>query len=197
MWSSRLASPHVINIATLVPACIRIENVQVVELRSFSESRQNNLFQPQSQPHNILGLGYCNVASANLLAEEAGMIAHQTCTAIRSGLFSSSQSSSWSQLGNFSLGLEDNLGYEESGTYGLDTISLGFSNATGGPTLTSQVVEGIATEDYHVGIFGLGVQGTNLTTFNATKPSYLTTLKSQGLIPSLSWAYTAGAKYRE
>lgn len=32
---------------------------------------------------------------------------------------------------------------------------------------------------------------------NFSSPSYFTTLKDQGTIPSLSWSYTAGAKYRE
>lgn len=131
------------------------------------------------------------------MADEAGKIADQTCTASRGGLFNSSQSNSWVLRGDYPLGLERNLGYDDSGTFGLDTISLGFSNDNGGPTLKSQVVTGIATEHYYVGRFGLSIQGTHFPTFNAAKPSYLTTLKSKGLIPSLSWAYTAGAKYRE
>jgi len=131
------------------------------------------------------------------LAGKADTIVDPICIASRGGLFNSSQSTSWHVLGNYSLGLESNLGYNESGTYGRDKISLGLSNATGGPTLGSQLVVGIATEDYHVGVFGLGVQGTNISSYNATNSTYLMTLKGNGLIPSLSWGYTAGAKYRK
>ena len=116
-----------------------------------------------------------------------------------------SRSSTWSQLGNYSLGIELNLAYNDVGTYGTDTVALGFSNATGGPALQGQVVAGIETFDFYTGYFGLGSQPNNFTASqdignlaNDTQiPSFLTTLKSQNLIPSLSWAYTAGAIYRE
>ena len=64
-------------------------------------------------------------------------------------------------------------------------------------TLGSQVIAGFATEDYHLGMFGLGPQPTNFSVLSDTAgPSFLTTMKSKSLIPSLSWSYTAGAKYR-
>lgn len=47
------------------------------------------------------------------------------------------------------------------------------------------------------GIFGLNPQQVNISSLgNASSPSLFTTLKNQGIIPSLSWSYTAGAKYR-
>lgn len=47
------------------------------------------------------------------------------------------------------------------------------------------------------GIFGLNPQPVNFTSLgNLSSPSFLTTLKDEGTIPSLSWSYTAGAKYR-
>ena len=116
-----------------------------------------------------------------------------------------SRSNTWSPLGNYSLGIELNLGYNDPATYGTDTIALGFSNATGGPALHGQVLAGLETYDFYTGLFGLGNQPNNFTASqnngnlaNDTQvPSFLTTLKSQNLIPSLSWAYTAGAIYRE
>lgn len=48
-----------------------------------------------------------------------------------------------------------------------------------------------------MGILGLGFQGTSITKFPDPYPSFLTMMKDQNLIPSLSWAYTAGASYRE
>lgn len=134
-----------------------------------------------------------------------GITPSLTCTESRGETFNYSLSSSWSEIGNYSLGIELNLGYDFDGTYGLDTVSLGFSNATGGPTLYNQIVAGFETYDYYTGLFGLGDQPSNLTGSNdsnnlagsSTYPSFLTTMKDTKAIPSLSWAYTAGAIYRK
>ena len=97
-----------------------------------------------------------------------------------------------------------NLGYDGPASYGLDTITLRSSNLTGGPTLKAQVVAGWETHLFYIGMFGLGIQPNN---FSASSPSnttntfiyqsFLGSLKASNLIPSLSWAYTAGAPYRE
>ena len=48
------------------------------------------------------------------------------------------------------------------------------------------------------GIFGLNNQQLNFSTLgNETTDAFLTTLKNANKIPSLSWSYTAGAKYRK
>jgi len=48
------------------------------------------------------------------------------------------------------------------------------------------------------GVFGLGTQPVNYSDIgNFSAPSYFTSLKSEKLIPSLSWSYTAGARYRK
>lgn len=90
-----------------------------------------------------------------------------------------------------------NLGYSDSATYGLDTVALGLSNATGSSQLESQVVAGFENLDYYVGLFGLSHQGTNFSDYTTPNATFLTTLKEQNMIPSLSWGYTAGASYRE
>ena len=139
-------------------------------------------------------------------ANTPGITPSLTCSHSRGELFDPSlYPSSWSSFGNYSLGLEANLGYNDPGNFGLDTIALGLNNATGGPTLQDQVVAGFETYDYYTGLFGLGNQPVNLTgstdanNFTGITPhsSFLTTMKSKNLIPSLSWAYTAGANYRE
>jgi len=61
----------------------------------------------------------------------------------------------------------------------------------------NQVVAGIDTATWWNGIFGLGNQGVNFTGFSHPIDSYLTSLYKQGHIPSLTWGYTAGAKYRK
>ncbi|KAJ5306853.1 hypothetical protein N7508_005868 [Penicillium antarcticum] len=92
------------------------------------------------------------------------------------------------------VGLEANLGYYQRADFALDSLSIGLT----GPTLKNQTVAGIATPDpFYLGIFGLNPQPVNFTSLgNFSSPSYFTTLKDQGTIPSLSWSYTAGAKYR-
>ena len=134
-----------------------------------------------------------------------GVSNDQNCSQSRGGLFNPSQSSSWSALGNYNLGTEENLGYSYAASYGSDTIALGSSSYIEGPTLKSQVVAGLETYAYYLGLFGLGRKPSNITSSSSptnltgTIPftSFLGSLKASNLIPSLSWAYTAGAPYRE
>ena len=115
----------------------------------------------------------------------------------RGGVFNINESNTWNGTGNYSLGAELNFNYDFTGAYGLDTVALGFGSSIGGPLLDSQVLVGIETTFYYVGMFGLGNQPTYFTDFSEPHPSFLSTLKSKNLIPSLSWSYTAGAQYRE
>ena len=100
-------------------------------------------------------------------------------------------------MGLYELHAQDRFGHNESGAYGLDKVALAANDELGGPSLDSQVVVGIQTNRYRVGFFGLQQQPTNLSNFSHPYPSFLTTLKTTNLIPSLSWAYTAGAQYRK
>lgn len=96
------------------------------------------------------------------------------------------------------MGIEANLGYGgDTAAYGLDTVALDLSKSTGTPSLDNQVVGAFANNDYFLGLFGLGAEPTNITNFTDAYPSFLAILKNQSLIPSLSWAYTAGAHYRK
>lgn len=115
----------------------------------------------------------------------------------RGGLFKSRVSQTWLQLGFYSLGLEQNLGPSDDATYGLDTIGLEFSNATDILYLSNQTVAALSGDEYPLGVFGLGRQPTYLSNFTNPRPSFLTTLHNQHYIPSLSWSYTAGARYRK
>ena len=126
-----------------------------------------------------------------------GTAASPSCDDSRGGLFDTTQSSSWQGLGNYSLGLELNLGYDETAPFGLDTVGLGFDNSTGGPTIDSQVISALTTDDYYVGVFGLSPNATTFDNYTHPRSSFLTAMHNRSLIPSLSWAYTAGAPYRE
>ena len=113
-----------------------------------------------------------------------------TCRNDRGYLFQPNDSTSWHSQGNFSLQIEDDLGYSENGNFGYDDITLGFSPAV---TMKQQIVAGIATKDIFVATWGICPASTNLTDFNHPIPSVLSNLKKEDLIPSVSWSYTAGA----
>lgn len=120
-------------------------------------------------------------------------VGDSTCINGRGLLFNPNSSSTWSQYGVYGLGAEQNLGSTGSARYGNDTVSLGIQGS-GGPTLPDQIVGTFSTEDFYLGFFGLNPASTNFTQQNQ-KASYMTTLKNQNLIPSLSFGYTAGNQY--
>lgn len=139
----------------------------------------------------VVGTEGCPVGSS-------GTLTHPSCDDSHGGLFDTTQSSSWQGLGNYSLGLELNLEYDETAPFGLDTVALGFNNSTGGPTIDSQVISSLMTDGYYyVGVFGLSPNATSFDNYTNPRSSFLTTMHNRGSIPSLSWGYTAGARYRE
>lgn len=64
------------------------------------------------------------------------------------------------------------------------------------PTLDDQIVGGITTNDFFLGLLGVNPAATNFPYMTSPVPSYLSSLKAQNLVPSLSYAYTAGNQYR-
>ncbi|KAK4987320.1 hypothetical protein LTR66_007623 [Elasticomyces elasticus] len=105
------------------------------------------------------------------------------------------KSSTWISNGIFTLDLEYNLGYQGSGLYGFDTVGLQIENS-GGLSQTHQVVAGVASKDFYLGIFGLGPKPANFSTYSDPQPSFMKQLRDNNQIPSLSYGYTAGAVYR-
>ncbi|KAH9907027.1 acid protease [Xylariomycetidae sp. FL2044] len=121
------------------------------------------------------------------------------CATSRGALYDPSESSTWQELGYYGIngegvGLEANLGYSTNAQFAYETIGIGLA----GPSLGNQTFAGIGTAyPFYLGIFGLNNQPVNLSSLgNGTSPSFLTSLKDQDMIPSLSWSYTAGAMYR-
>lgn len=121
------------------------------------------------------------------------------CDSRRGSDFNSNFSSTWTEQGKYELWIESNLGFdkpEDVGLFGYDTVGLGYQGE-GGPTLDKQVVGAISTYDFFYGHFGINPKPTNWTAdFSDPYPSYITSLKNESQIPSVSWAYTAGAQYR-
>ncbi|KAB8299070.1 hypothetical protein EYC80_001194 [Monilinia laxa] len=123
-----------------------------------------------------------------------------TCLGSRGLKFNSNTSTTWAPNtinpgGVFALELESNLNLTGNGNYGNDTILLG-SPGSELPSLSSQVLATITTHDFWLGLFGLNPAPTNFSSKTELAPSYMSNLKSQGHIPSLSYGYTAGAYYR-
>ncbi|KAF2430896.1 acid protease, partial [Tothia fuscella] len=127
------------------------------------------------------------------------------CPDRRGYLFQSNVSSTWTTQGIqngvdgaiFSLNTfeEGKIGRVGNGSYGYDTINLGLSGSNL-PTLKNQVIAGIWTNDFFLGSLGLSPVPFNFTNLNEPQTSMLGSLRNQSLIPSSSWAYTAGAYYK-
>ncbi|KAK4503908.1 hypothetical protein PRZ48_004823 [Zasmidium cellare] len=117
------------------------------------------------------------------------------CAQTRGETFDNNTSSTFDYVGIYDLWIERNLGYDGNAIYGYDVVGLGL-NGQGGPTLKNTTVGALAVEDFYLGMFGVNPKPTNFTSFNEGSPSYITQLKQQNYIPSVSFGYTAGAKYR-
>ncbi|OJD30181.1 acid protease [Diplodia corticola] len=118
-----------------------------------------------------------------------------SCPSDRGWVFNISQSSTWETIGNYSTWAERNLGYDAAATYGYETVGL-MGEGENGPTLVNATVGAMMDLDFFLGVFGLHPKPTNFSSFNNPSPSYMTLLKDQGVIPSLSYGYTAGNQYR-
>lgn len=62
--------------------------------------------------------------------------------------------------------------------------------------LEEQAVAGITTKDFYLGTFGLSSQVSSLPHSNRPLPDYISQLNQSGLIPFVTWSYTAGNQYR-
>ncbi|PPJ55172.1 hypothetical protein CBER1_05421 [Cercospora berteroae] len=130
----------------------------------------------------------------------------EKCADLRGGLFESNKSSSWSTEGlengvdgviyNLPADEELQIGRDGNGSYGYDTVSLGIPGS-GLPSLQHQLVAGVWDDKYFVGQLGLSPLPTNFSNLQDPQLSVLGALVNQSLVPSASWAYTAGAYYRD
>jgi hypothetical protein len=118
------------------------------------------------------------------------------CPDARGTTFNYETSTTWKPQGLYDLWIEQNLGLQGNAEYGFDTVGLGYPGESG-VTLKDQTVGALATPQFYFGHFGINPKPTNFTNYTSQSPSFMTTLKEQSLIPSVSWGYTAGAIYRE
>jgi len=110
--------------------------------------------------------------------------------------FQTNASSTWELIGLYTLSVYgQQMGYPGNGQFGFDSVAL--SNESDALELPQQVVAGIADKSFYLGQFGLGPKPSNFSTFNEPIPNYMANLVSKDRIPSTSFAYTAGAHYRD
>ncbi|KAL9617202.1 MAG: hypothetical protein Q9160_008007 [Pyrenula sp. 1 TL-2023] len=118
-----------------------------------------------------------------------------TCPLHRGGLFLRNQSSTWRDHGLYELDIEKNLGFFGNALFGYDSLLTGLPG-TGAIPLKEQVVAGIAAKGFYLGLWGIGPRPINLTSLDNPYPSMMSTLKDENIIPSVSFGYTAGARYQ-
>lgn len=110
--------------------------------------------------------------------------------------FQANASSSWSAIGQYSVNMEQKLNISTDGFYGYDKISLGPAADSRSLSLDKQVVAGVADFGYYMGHIPLGIPDQSFSSLSTPIESFIHQLRKQSKIPSLSFAYTAGAKYR-
>lgn len=117
------------------------------------------------------------------------------CNNLRGFLFLPNESLSWIPNSIYNLGIEDNLGLDIASNVGFDTVTLGWQGS-GGPSQAHSTVFNLYSAAYWIGAFGVKPQPTNFTNLNDPQPAYLSQLRRNNTIPSLSYGYTAGNQYR-
>lgn len=110
--------------------------------------------------------------------------------------FSANSSTTWSTIGQYDVELESKLNYTAGGLFGYDKVALGPAADSSSLSLDHQVVAGIAELDYWMGHIPLGVPDSSFSSLSQSIDSFMYQLRNGSKIPSLSFAYTAGAKYR-
>lgn len=114
------------------------------------------------------------------------------CATARGGTFDPSSSSTWSPIGIYAFAIGANLGYGGNAQFGYDSVGLGADIAA----VQNTTIGGFAVQDFYLGFFGVNPKSTNFTAEGDGAPSYMTLLKRQNRIPSVSFGYSAGASYR-
>ena len=118
------------------------------------------------------------------------------CTDSRGNPFNSNRSITWIPNSIYTLGVGGILGFDTTATFGFDDISIEVSGASAS-TIPHQVVAKVGDPRYWLASFGLYPAATNFSATEGSQPSAMQTMKSNNLIPSLSYGYTAGAYYSE
>jgi hypothetical protein len=111
--------------------------------------------------------------------------------------FQPNASSTWSEIGIYPIGLGANFGPTGNGVLGYDNAGLGTGIGTTANSieLTKLAVEAYASDKFWIGQLGMSQFPLNVSDTEAPH-SFLSRLKEEGRIPSLSFGYQVGAIYR-
>ncbi|KAJ4988990.1 eukaryotic aspartyl protease [Stagonosporopsis vannaccii] len=110
--------------------------------------------------------------------------------------FQKNASSTWEEIGIYKVRMGARYGLAGNAYFGYDTVGPSTSRSVDVPTLERQALASYATPDYWQGRLGLSMYPLNFT--DTDRPhSFLSRLKEEGHIPSLSFGYQAGAPYRQ
>lgn len=110
--------------------------------------------------------------------------------------FLTNESSTWEMIGTYQINLESALNYTARGLFGYDKVTLGPAGTNAGLSVDSQIVTGIADRAYYLGHLPLGVTKSKFASQGQSTDSLIYHLRNNSQIPSMSFSYTAGAKYR-
>lgn len=124
------------------------------------------------------------------------------CPELRGGLVNVNTSASWRDSGNYVLDYLDYSGINppdfdgmnEAADVGYDVLGFGSPDSEN-VKFKSQTITAYATDKWYLGF--LGVMGYNDSSSPTSEGSMLSSLKDSGSTPSLSFAYSAGARYRK
>lgn len=111
--------------------------------------------------------------------------------------FQANDSSTWSAIGQYDVDLEQGLNYTGRGLFGTDIVSLGATaDRATSLSLANSIVAAIADPDFYLGMIALGQVKSSFNSGSQPVQPMLYQLRQDKKIPSFSYAYTAGAKYR-
>jgi len=114
--------------------------------------------------------------------------------------FQVEKSTRWSAIGQYEVNLESALNMTAEGLFGFDNVALAaaadVTSDSNVPELNHQVVAAVADMDYFMGILPLGTVESSFSSLSEPQDSLVWDLRNSSRIPSLSYAYTAGAIYR-
>jgi hypothetical protein len=110
--------------------------------------------------------------------------------------FQSNASTTWDLIGLYEIGVNRQLGYTGNGIAGFDTLGMATNSSHNITFPEKEVVTSYATPDLWVGELGLGIAKMTIRPNERVSP-LLVRLQDSGVIPSVSFGYTAGAAYRK
>lgn len=126
-------------------------------------------------------------------------LSNASCSESRGGIFAPNLSLTYIPVGIYRLPTFEEAYVGQSGyaDTAIDTVQFTPSNGANNISVKKQCVSGIADESFWHGTFPLSPRRVQLTSPSRDYPSLLQSLVDESIIPSLSWAYTAGAYYHD